>query len=115
MKYCAYCGAELSDGASFCNQCGKPCSNVNYVNNANTKQKKDESAIVTVIRVFLVLSCVAAGFSIIALAWVLPMTLSIWRKLDRKEPVGLALKICTLIFVNIIPGILLLVMNDDNN
>lgn len=115
MKYCTYCGAQLSDGASFCNQCGKPCSNANYVNSTNVKQNKENEGLIVAIKVFLILSCVAAGFSIIGLAWALPMTLVIFKRLDKKQPVGLALKICTLIFVNVIAGILLLVLNDDNN
>lgn len=27
MKYCAICGSELADTATFCNQCGAPCNN----------------------------------------------------------------------------------------
>ena len=75
------------------------------------------------IKVFMVIGCVSCalgslliGFtiasligSLITLAWTVPMTVHVFRKLDKGEPIGLAFKICTLIFVNIIAGILLLV------
>lgn len=47
------------------------------------------------------------------LAWVIPMSIIILKKMKNKEPIGVGLKICTLIFVNTIAGILLLCKNED--
>ena len=66
----------------------------------------------TVIKVFLILSCVGLGWAIIPLAWCIPMTVSIFRKLNSGEPIGTGLKVCTLLFVNLVAGILLLCMED---
>jgi len=35
MKYCPKCGNELSEGVSFCANCGNPTSNTNDVNQNN--------------------------------------------------------------------------------
>lgn len=48
-----------------------------------------------------------------SLAWQIPMTLSVWRKLKNNEKIGVGFKICVLIFVNLVSGILLLCINDN--
>ncbi len=52
------------------------------------------------------------GVLAIPLLWIIPMTVSLGGKLKRGEHVSLAFKVCTLIFVNVISGILLLCMNE---
>ncbi len=56
-----------------------------------------------------------AFFCALPLAWCIPMTVSVHKKLNNKEPIGTALKVCTLIFVNQISGILLLCMDNSRN
>ena len=51
--------------------------------------------------------------SVLPLAWVIPMSIIILKKMKNKETIGVGLKICTLIFVNTIAGILLLCKNED--
>lgn len=65
----------------------------------------------------LLKSASIGGFigGLVPLAWVIPMTVVIFRKLRDNKRIGMGLKVCTLIFVNIISGILLLCMNDNNN
>jgi len=36
------------------------------------------------------------------------MTVYYFKSMKKKEPVGMAFKVCTLIFVNVIPGVLML-------
>lgn len=55
---------------------------------------------------------VCAGVYALALSWMIPMTVSISRSLKENRPISTAMKVCTLIFVGIVPGILLLCMND---
>ena len=59
-----------------------------------------------------VMYLVMAVVYLLPLAWCLPMTSCYFNKTANKEEIGLGFKICTLIFVNLIAGILMLC--DDN-
>ena len=48
----------------------------------------------------------------IGLAWCLPMCLNVQKKLKQGLPVGLAMKICMILFVSIPSGILLAVRDN---
>lgn len=109
MKYCSHCGAELLDQAVLCMKCGCPVQPKNSVQSA-TKVKDDTLDVV--IKVFLIFSCIAQGIFLLPLAWCIPMTVSIFRKLNSEEPIGTGLKVCTLLFVNMIAGICLLCRDD---
>ena len=63
-------------------------------------------------KVFMVISCVVMGLWIITLAWTIPMTSSYSRKINSNEPVSVGFKICTLLFINVIAGILMLCSKD---
>ncbi len=63
--------------------------------------------------VLCVISCVALGAAIVPLAWTIPMTVHSWGIYKGKKPNTIAFGVCTLIFVNVIGGILLLVSNKD--
>jgi len=110
MKYCSHCGAEIMDEAVVCVKCGCAVESAK----ANTA-KKDNETMKTIIKVFLILGTIASGLAgfLIPLAWCIPMTVSICRKMKNDEEIGTGLKVCTLLFVNIVSGILLLCMNND--
>lgn len=55
---------------------------------------------------------VMAICSLIALAWVIPLTVYVFRRTKARAPVSTAAKVCILIFVNVISGILLLCMKE---
>ncbi len=75
-----------------------------------------QQGLITAIKIFLVLSCIfSVGALCIPLIWRLPMTIVAFKKMDAGEPLGLAFKICSLLFVGFIPGILMLALNDDIN
>lgn len=120
MKYCSYCGTQLSDDAAFCSKCGKPTAVINnaapqyYAQNAQTTKRSDNETLKSIINIFLILACVFMGIATlgIALAWCLPMTFRIRERMRAGVPVGITLKVCTLIFVNVVAGILLLVLED---
>lgn len=58
---------------------------------------------------------IAAAIGYLAsLAWCIPMTVKTWRKLKRHENISTGFKVCTLIFVDLISGILLLCMKEEN-
>ncbi len=135
MKYCPKCGTEMNDEDNVCCNCG--ASNDYKVYHA---VRKENSGLKTATKVFLILSCVftpivwfiygyaylfpiyyyvpivailsALLISLIPLAWLIPMTVHYFNSLKNDEPVGTGFKVCTLIFVSMIGGILMLC---DNN
>lgn len=108
MKYCQNCGAEVNDNAVVCTSCG--CA-VSSETKSNEKNGSDGLAVAS--KVFLILGCIAQGWLLIPLAWCLPITISICGKMNRGETVGTGLKVCSLIFVSLVAGILLLCRKDD--
>ena len=78
-----------------------------------TQVNERTDTMATVIKVFLIIGCVSgAAACLVPLAWCIPMTISIWKDLDNRQPVSTAMKVCTLLFVNIVAGILLLCDNE---
>ncbi len=109
MKFCSNCGAQIDDRAVICVNCGTAVANVPAVGTAAAKP----SGLATAAKVLMILSCIFMGLYIIPLAWCLPMTISYSRKIKNNEPIGTGFKVCTLLFVNTIAGILMLC--DNNN
>lgn len=110
MKYCSSCGAEIHENAVVCTKCG--CSVSQQQDSSQKNGGKDGLAVAS--KIFLILGCIAQGWLLIPLAWCLPITISICGKMNRGEPVGTGLKVCSLLFVNLIAGILLLCRSDKN-
>ncbi len=110
--YCIKCGAEIMDEAVICPKCG--CATPNYNQKTSTSSNSSDSSatLKTIAKVFMIIGCVFMGFAIIPLAWTLPMTLSYCDKIKRGEKVGTGFKVCTLLFVSVIAGILMLCDND---
>ncbi len=108
MKFCSSCGAEVNEKAVICTKCG--CS---LVEEKNSGEKKGNDGLAVASKIFLILGCIAQGWLLIPLAWCLPITTSICGKMKRGEPVGTGLKVCALLFVNLIGGILLLCRSDE--
>lgn len=111
MKYCQHCGGEIHDEAVVCIHCGRAVQNTT-INKSNYYSDSMKS----VIWILLVLSCVLGAFALlIPLAWCIPISLAIKKKLDKNEPIDMGLKICTLLLVNVIVGILLLCGSEIEN
>lgn len=62
--------------------------------------------------VLCLISTILFGFSIIPLAWCIPMTMYVYEYYKGERDLSLAFMICTLIFVNPIAGILLLIESE---
>ena len=110
MKYCKHCGAELCDEAVICTSCG--CA-VEAIAVQNTQS--DTSATLKMIaKIFMIIGCVAtASFFLIPLCWTIPMTMHYWKAVDNKQPVGTGFKVCSLLFVSLVAGILMLCDNKE--
>ena len=63
--------------------------------------------------ILALLSTVTAGWLIIPLAWMIPMTVMTWGIYKGKRPNTVAFGVCSLIFLNVVGGILLLVSTKD--
>ncbi len=109
MKFCPFCGQQIPDEANVCPYCQNVVAPA-PVNNQVVNHGTDGLAVAA--KVLLIIGCVVGGFAIIPLAWCLPITITICGKLKRGEPIGTGLKVCSLLFVNMIAGILLLCRND---
>ena len=106
MKYCSNCGNEMVDEAVVCVKCGR---SVNQGAPA-APVAKQPSGMQTACKVFMIIGTVMMGFSgyLIPLAWCIPMTVSYFKKLKNGEPISTGFKVCSLLFVSLIGGILML-------
>ena len=111
MKYCVKCGAEMQDDAQFCPKCGQQAG-------AEVKQevveKKRDDGLRNIALIFCIIDCVLVGWCLIPLAWMIPMTVSLNSKIKNKEPISVGFKVCILLFLSLIAGIILLA-GDDND
>lgn len=122
MKYCTKCGAELDDNAAFCSKCGHPCDPKVEAEPAPQQEvvekkgiRKRDDSLMTVAFVFCVISTVLTGFAIIPLCWMIPLTVALYNRIHRKEPISIALKIVILLFVSLIGGIILLIGDESED
>ena len=111
--FCSKCGKEVGSDDLFCSKCGASLQpqttqvqSVNVV--VGEKKEENNNGLQLVAKIFMILSCVFTGFWIIPLAWTIPMTVVYHNKVKNNEKVGMGFKICTLLFVNTIAGILML-------
>lgn len=63
--------------------------------------------------VFCIISTVCAAMLIIPLAWMIPMSIRSWKIYKGTKPNTTGFGVCTLIFVSLVSGILLLVSKKD--
>ena len=108
MRYCSHCGKELREEAVICVNCG--CS-VEEKKVAVYQEVKDDTMSM-VVKIFLIVGCVSQGWLLLPLAWCIPITVSVFNKLKNQQPISTGLKVCALIFVNLIAGVCLLCMDD---
>lgn len=115
MKYCTYCGAQMFDEAVLCVKCGRMVETAQTAQQGFSSRPAQTTDLSTIAKIFMIIGTVLMAISTfgIALAWCLPMTLSYSKKLQNREPITTAFKVCALIFVSMIGGILMLC--DKNN
>ena len=103
--FCKNCGKEIDDKAVICPNCG--CSTEKELEATNSNS--DTLKMIT--KIFMIIGCVVTGIYLIPLCWTIPMTLHYFKCVKENRPVGVAFKICSLLFVNLIAGILMLCDN----
>lgn len=102
MNNCKNCNLVLPEGMVICPICG------NYTQTIATPAAKSKSNLKTAAKVLMIISTVILGLYIIPLAWCLPMTIIYCNKVNNNKPIGTGFKICSLIFVSLVGGILML-------
>lgn len=110
---CNQCGAELNNDEKFCPYCGREVNDSKAEDVIVTTIRKEEDAkkqeasntLRTIAKVFMIIGCFAsASLFFIPLLWTVPMTIRYY----RNPNVSLTFKICALLFVNQIAGIIML-------
>lgn len=114
-KFCSFCGTKMKSNENICRKCGYASVKENkeeYTYYKNNIYYSSVSATAIIVKVFMIISCVIKGIFIFPLAWCIPMTVYAFRKINEKEEFSLAFKICTLIFVDLVSGIIMLADED---
>ena len=106
MKFCTKCGNELMDEAVICTKCG--CSTTPLP----TPNENKKNCLSSIAKVFMIISTVFLGLYLIPLAWCLPMTIIYSNKIKKGKTVSTSFKICCLLFVSTIAGIIMLCDKD---
>lgn len=76
-------------------------------------QSNNDTTLRLIAFILCIVSTVSVCWAIIPLAWMIPMTVRCWGIYKGTKPNTTAFGVCTLIFVSIIGGILLLVSKKD--
>lgn len=113
--YCPKCGKEIDDNDNFCPFCGGEVSK-KEVETAKIEKKNtsEGNALKLVAKIFMLIKTILVGFVfLIPLAWCIPMTVVYWKSVNEKKPVSVGFKVCTLLFVSLVAGILMLCDSED--
>lgn len=136
MKYCRNCGNELIDEAVFCPKCGYAVNDAfssepvtestavavtePIVQDAPKENSGSTSGLLVAAKILMIIGTISTCLSLISipyvgwlicplpLTWCLPMTLSFCRKVKNGEKMPVKFKVCSLIFVSTVAGILML-------
>lgn len=85
-----------------------PVSGSNQTKSVQVQQKRNVSSLKQTAKVFMIIGAILEGICIFPLIWTIPMTRSYCRKIENGEPIDTGFKVCTLLFVSTIAGILML-------
>lgn len=110
MKFCVHCGGEVHEEAVICVHCGRSIGTFMQTKTPNRSDNYETMSVIA--KVFLILSCIAQGWMILPLIWCIPITVAVFNRLRDNRPIGTGLKVCTLLFVNLVAGICLLCIED---
>ena len=107
--YCLKCGNKIPEGSVYCQNCG-----VKYSYNETERPRIVKNTAKKVAKAFMILGTVsnAVTFLLLSLIWCVPMTSSYSEMIERGEKVGTGFKICTMLFVSFIAGLIMLFDKD---
>ena len=109
-RFCSHCGSEVNPEAVICVKCGCALNN-NKVSSNGVSRCSDE--LKTLVNVFFILRMISSIWAIcIPLIWVIPMYKKSMAYLNGEIEMDQGYKICVLLFASLVPGIVLLTIND---
>lgn len=115
MKYCTKCGTQIHDDAVICTSCGCATGSHNTSGKAVSAEihnAAQNAGLKATAKVLMIFNTIWYGKYILPLSWCIPMTMIYFNKVKNGEPISLAFKICCLIFVSPIAGVLMLCTKD---
>ena len=109
MQYCTKCGAQLVDEAVVCTGCGRAVEG-----KLTVAPKKSVSGLGIAAMILMILGTIIMSglFYGVPLLWCLPMTIVYCVKVIKGARVSTGFKVCSLLFVSLLGGILMLCDND---
>ena len=114
--YCRFCGREIPDGSTFCPHCGEKQevieAEIKSEHTTIVNGKKRNETLAEIGLIFAIIATVIAGFAIIPLCWMLPMTISINNSIKEKREISLTMKVCSIIFLNVFAGLFLILADE---
>ena len=119
MLFCVKCGSELPSGASFCPVCGHAVEDgtrldLPSVGINGRPMRKKMTALSRLARAMMFVGMGISAFAIFPLIWTIPMAEHYNRSILEGHDVSTAFKICSLILVSRVAGVLML-MDSKNN
>lgn len=117
--FCKNCGTKLEDNINFCPVCGCNQNQNNTINQTKVEEtskndnlyRSDDHTIRMISFIFCLLATIFTGWLILPLAWCIPLTIRCYNWYKYNRYMGIGVKICILLFVSQIGGILALVDN----
>ena len=115
--FCRNCGKEVDNNAAVCPGCGVLVTETQTAPAPTPVVSNEPSGankvLGTIAKILLIVGVICTAWCVIPLAWTLPITIKINNRLKNNEPISTGLKICALILVNTVAGILLLCRKDN--
>ena len=86
----------------------------NIYQQTNYQVTKPDSGVTTAAKVFMIIGTVLMAIStyLIGLAWCIPMCIYYFNRVKDGQPIGTGFKVCSLLFVSLLGGILMLCDKD---
>ena len=108
-RYCNHCGAGVCDEAAVCAHCGRTLNSTDSATSSTSNLGINAQGMQSVIKILMIVGTVLMALETcgLGLIWCLPMYSHYNEKIKRGEKVSTTFKVCTLLFVNTIAGILM--------
>ena len=119
---CPKCGEVLPEGSRFCPKCGAQLTETVEAEPVKDFAKAEEpvrevnstnDTLILIAKILMLIGTIGLGFLLIPLIWCVPMTVHVFRCHSQKRPIGVGFKVCVLLFVSLISGVLLLCAQDE--
>ena len=81
---------------------------------APVQENSHDTTLRLIAYIFNLISTIGIGWTLIPLAWMIPMTITSWGIYKGKKQNTTTFAVCTLLFVNVVSGVLLLVSKKDD-